>query len=90
MTYDERVFCERNEEMCQSWMFLDKLCFLECLVCPILCDGAEGFCGDGDEDSLSKLRDEDTSLLKVWLTAYFPTRVKLRRTRTVTVASAYL
>jgi len=36
---------------------------------------------------LVKLRDENTPLLEVWLASGLSTRVKLRRSRTVTVAA---
>lgn len=75
-----RVFC----------VLLDKVCFLECLVGAVLCDGAHCFCGDSHHDGLPELCDKDSLLLEIGLATYLSARIKLRRTSAVAVSSTNL
>jgi hypothetical protein len=47
-------------------ILLDKLSFLECLVCAVLGDSAETLCRSLNGHSLSDFSNVDALLLEVW------------------------
>lgn len=69
---------------------LDQFCFLQGLVRTIFSDCAERLGRYRHCYMLIEFWYVDTALLQIWLTFCLATRIKLRRTRAVTVSSPNL
>lgn len=70
--------------------FLDNLCLLEGRKGAILLNSLQTLHRDVDDDGLAELRDVDTTLLEIGLSADLARRVELRRTDAIRVPPADL
>ncbi len=72
------------------FLSLDQLCFLQCRVRPVLSDGAKSLGRNFYNHMLVEFWNVDATLLEIWLSAHFATRIELCRTSAIAVAATNL